>query len=562
MMRNGWLRGWAACAAAGLAACGGGGDAPASCVVVATTQATAPLFTPADPAVPLARVSGASPFAPGCGREDACGTVYVGAEVEPLVAVNPQNGQNLIGVWQQDRWSNGGAQGLLSAFSADGGQTWTARQATFSRCSGGDALNGGDFARATDPWVSFGPDGTAYWMAMTITDLPSGEEVTAMRVSRSTDGGDTWSAPATLIQDTTPFLNDKNAITADPTDAANVYAVWDRLDYAGNTGPTYFTRSTNAGLAWEMPRPIHDPGSDAQTIGNQVVVLSDGMLVNLFTQIDYGTATIPDAARLRVIRSTDQGDHWSAPVTVAPMYPRGAYDPDTGAQVRDGSILGAVAVGPDDTLWVAWQDSSIGMVCITTPCMGPADRVALSRSTDGGLTWSDPVAVNADPNAQAFTPAVHVAADGTVGISYYDFRDNDADPDTLLTSQWLATSADGVTWDERLLSGPFDLAIAPNAQGLFLGDYQGLRGRGNDFVPFFAQTQPDLANRTDIFMAAVPAVPLAFAKSATVGYRAVAAPALVPTGEWAREVGDNIRRQRAQQFPDRIRPDIPAHLLR
>ena len=88
-------------------------------------------------------------------------------------------------MWQQDRWSNGGAQGLLSAFSSDGGQTWATRQAPFSRCSGGNAANGGDYARATDPWVSFGADGAAYWMAMVITDLPSGGEVTGMRVSRS-----------------------------------------------------------------------------------------------------------------------------------------------------------------------------------------------------------------------------------------------------------------------------------------------------------------------------------------------------------------------------------------
>jgi hypothetical protein len=39
------------------------------------------------------------------------GTNYVNAEVEPWVATNPKNPTNLIGVWQQDRWNNGGAHG-------------------------------------------------------------------------------------------------------------------------------------------------------------------------------------------------------------------------------------------------------------------------------------------------------------------------------------------------------------------------------------------------------------------------------------------------------------------
>ena len=526
--------------------------------MVAPTQSSVPLFTPAAPPEPLAQVSGASPFAADCGREAVCGTVYVGSEVEPFVAINPTNAQNLVGVWQQDRWSNGGAQGLLAAYSTDGGQTWAARQAPFSRCSGGHGLNGGDYARATDPWITFGPTGIAYWMAMTITDLPSGDEVSAMRVSRSTDGGNTWAAPITLINDTTPFFNDKNAMTADPTSANHVYAVWDRLNLAQNRGPSYFSRTVNAGVTWEAARSIYDPGAEAQTVGNQIVVLSSGALLNLFTQVDYGTATTPDLARLRVIRSTDKGVSWGSPVTVSTIYPRGAYDPENGMPIRDGSILGAIAVAPDDTIWVAWQDSTLDLACINPPCMGAVDRIALVKSTDGGQTWTAPIRVNADADVQAFTPSLNVAADGTLGVTYYDLRDNTADAATLLVDYWLATTTDGTTWNERLVTGPFDLSIAPNALGLFLGDYQGLVSGNGNFVPFFAQTGTSLASRTDIHAVALPVTPVVAAKAFAPGYRVAVQPRGVPTGEWAQLVGDNIRRQRAQQFPDRIRPDIPG----
>src|SRR5439155_5620541 len=93
---------------------------------------------------PLVQVSGPSPFA-------ACtvggpGTNYPNAEVEPFVAVNPANPSNVIGVFQQDRWSNGGAHGLVASTSHDGGSTWIESWAHFSNCSGGTAANGGDYA--------------------------------------------------------------------------------------------------------------------------------------------------------------------------------------------------------------------------------------------------------------------------------------------------------------------------------------------------------------------------------------------------------------------------------
>ena len=37
------------------------------------------------------------------------GEVFVNAEVEPWIAVNPANPTNLVGVWQQDRWTDGGS---------------------------------------------------------------------------------------------------------------------------------------------------------------------------------------------------------------------------------------------------------------------------------------------------------------------------------------------------------------------------------------------------------------------------------------------------------------------
>jgi hypothetical protein len=119
--------------------------------------------TSAGPLVPspLQNISIPSPFA-GCDVSGQGGTNYVNSEVEPWVAVNPTDASNIIAVWQQDRWSNGGARGLLTAASHDGGGTWAYSFAHFSSCSGGTPANGGNYERASDPWVTFSPNGDAY----------------------------------------------------------------------------------------------------------------------------------------------------------------------------------------------------------------------------------------------------------------------------------------------------------------------------------------------------------------------------------------------------------------
>src|SRR5262245_33805393 len=120
--------------------------AVAACAV--STGVTAGTFAVA----PLTVVSGPSPFA-ACTDGVAPGSVlYPNAEEEPWVDVNPTNPNNLIAVWQQDRWSDGGARGLVTAVTHDGGVSWARTFPHFSTCAGGTAQNGGDFNRASDPW--------------------------------------------------------------------------------------------------------------------------------------------------------------------------------------------------------------------------------------------------------------------------------------------------------------------------------------------------------------------------------------------------------------------------
>ena len=457
--------------------------------VAAAAAYTPGTVVPASPSV--------SPLA-GCTITDTGpGTKFPNTELEPSLAINPTDPTNVVGTWQQDRWSSGAAVGSGFGASSNGGQTFTTgaiRGLTY--CSGGS-----DFSRASDPWLTFAPDGTLYQMSLVETKVPTGGNTpTGMSVSRSGDGGFTWEVPTFIAYDVDPSLfNDKNTITADPYDADYVYAIWDRLDAppgkgslkssentSGFRGPTLLSRTTDGGNTWEPARIIYNLGTHNQTIGNQIVVLPNGTLVNLFNLIRNDNKGKIRGYNVAVIRSPDRGETWDANATIVSnlQYVQ-VTDPDTGAPVRTGDIIPEVAVDrTTGTLYAVWQDGRWAN--------GTNSHVAFSQSRDGGRTWTSPVKIdNAPTNVSAFTPSVAVARDGTVGVAYYDFRNNDAAAG-LPTDYWFTSCASSCTspgnWTETHVEGSFNMENAPIARGYFLGDYQGIATAGNNFGLLFARS--------------------------------------------------------------------------
>ena len=488
---------------------------------------------PAYSSVPLLKVSQPNTLAPNCDGVTAEGTLFAGTAIEPQVAVNSASSTNLIAVWQQNRWSTGGSQAIGVAASFDGGNSWTLSNAPFfSRCAGGAPSNAGNYARASNPWVTIAPSGAAYALALAFTgDVLASGSSSAMLVSQSTDGGSNWTLPIALIQDGSGFFNDKGALTADPTNSNFVYAVWDRLT-TQDTGPTYFTLTANANSTWATPRPIYDPGKNNQTIANVIVVTPNDTLVDLFNEIDTasdGTAS----SHLKAITSTDHGTTWSAtPVSIADMLGVGTTDPN-GGTVRDSVLLFTTAVGPTGTIYVAWQDARFSD--------GDHDGIALSYSSDNGATWSAPVEVNGDTAVQAFTPTLDVSIAGVVAITYYDLRNAHFLKTALLADAWIVTSADTKTFSESHLSGPFDLQLAPDTtEGYFLGDYQALINNGQIFQPLYAQPNQGTAVSTDVVFASATASATAQA-SAALAYRPAAAGAASLSAAVRRRISQRIR---------------------
>jgi hypothetical protein len=491
------------------------------------------------------RVTAATPFAANCLAVPVGATAYVNAEVEPHLAIDATNPNHLVAGWQQDRMSDGGARGLMTAVSVDGGTTWSGPQSSpFSRCAGGT------FERVSDPWVaSHGTTTLQIGIAFSGGTFTTGAR-SAVLVSRSGDGGATWGAAIPLVDDDgLRMFHDKESLTIDSTDPRYVYATWDRLD-TSDTGVTLLARSTDGGVTWEPPVTIYDPGLARQTIGNVAVTTPDGAVHVFFTEL-APSPTNPAAAdgRLAVIRSTDKGVTWSTPTYIAQLLSVGTrvLSSQPTVAVRAGEVLGAFAANPvDGSLYAVWQDGRF--------TGGAHDAIVLSRSTDGGTTWSAPVRVSTDATVPAFTPTLAVLPSGLVGVLYYDFRQ--AGTATFRpTDVWLAVSRDGTAWRETRLAGTFDLLDAPNANGLFVGDYHGLAGAGATFVALYARTNTgDNANRTDVFADRVNGD--AIAKSGALAGTALqkaAPPPWTPfaADEVALHLGRVLEKRNARLHPER-----------
>jgi len=441
-----------------------------------------------------------------CDDGFASGAWSIDEAEEPVVAVNPVRPSNIVAAWIQGPFQN-----IVAAASFDGGQTWQRVPVPLTTCAGGQFLIAGDV------WLSFAPDGILYGIAL------AGNALSAVlpEVLKSTDGGLQWTASVPPGSSNIDPPADHPSITADPTNASFVYAIWDGSK-SPHSGAAVFSRTTNGGSTWETPRAIVEAPSQSFIQFSQILVLPNGTLIDLYefyAQQPNGPIT---QTSLQLMRSADHGQSWSTPVdaiAMTPLYrPDGetlVIDRETGQFIQDPTNPSFSVDMQNGNLYAVWEDGRFSNF--------QYNDIAFSMSADGGASWSTPTRVNQTPldipaaNRQSFLPSVAVAANGTIGVSYYDFRFNDPNPG-LRTDRWLvrchpgptSTATDPACWtsEARLTNSSFNIeSVAPNfesvtpdfAGAFFLGDYFGLASAKNDFVATF--TQPDGDNVTSVFFA-------------------------------------------------------------
>ncbi len=283
-------------------------------------------------------------------------------QVEPHIAVDPNNPQIVVAVFQQGRFPDGGSTALGYATSHDGGQTWVT----------GDlpqltVATGGPFERGSDPVVAFGPDGSVYAQTLVFTDPRS-----AVAVQRSDDGGLTFGAPVLTQDDSDPSVfNDKNWIAVDTFATSphrgRVYSAWDQGNSVGQ--PILLRVSDDRGQTWGPRVTVSSATSGG--LGAIPLVQPDGALTVIYEDFTAGDDEVAQT-------SHDGGVSFGPPVVIDSVQ-SGAL-PD----IRSGGLPAAAVDPATGTLYATWED-------LRFRTDGVRD-IVISRSTTSGASWSALVA--------------------------------------------------------------------------------------------------------------------------------------------------------------------------
>ena len=326
-------------------------------------------------------------------------------------------------------------------------------------------------AGVPQPHLAWGSDGTLYYALQAYGEGEGPREgKTSVALARTTDLGKTWTT--TLVDDARAHPDPKPENTCCPGLAVDTSGAEDKI-YVGfsrdwsATAPdghpledkseVAVSVSTDGGKSFGKPINLNDHSKISFTVdgksypwhfqtafGRPYLVAHDGVVMAVADGGPPADNEPPDeawdgifgeATPMLLARSTDEGRTWEVSEFTAPIYQAvGSYTgmgwtPDGGG---DGTFVFAYAATPGDT-----------------PSAGRTD-VVVRRSTDRGVTWTDPVAINDDnPDRQftSFYPELDVAPNGRVDVVWQDNREL---TDYRIQVRYSYSTDGGVTWAPNL----------------------------------------------------------------------------------------------------------------
>ena len=376
----------------------------------------------------------------------------------------------MVSAFQTGRFFNGGASTDIGfATSLDGGATWTHG---FLPSITVNSTPTGPYARVSDPTVAYDLKHDT-WLISAL-GIDAGGSGVAVVVSRSTDGGLSWSAPVTVS--TTTGFYDKNWTACDNTVASKYYGrCYTTWDEAAAGDLLLSSTSTDGGLTWGPKKTTKD---NAFGLGGQPVVGPTGVVVV--------PALSAFADAILSYRSTNGGKSWSASTLVANI-----SEHNVAGSLRTPPLPSAEIDAAGKT-YTVWQDCRFRAGCTS-------NDIVMSTSANG-KTWSAPVRIPIDPvtsTVDHFIPglAVDRATSGNtarLALTYYFYPNANCTQSTCALSVGFVSSIDGgASWSvPQTLAGPMLVTdLANTSQGFMVGDYLSTSFSGANAVPVFADAR-------------------------------------------------------------------------
>src|SRR6266852_2245305 len=405
-------------------------------------------------------------------------------EVEPDTLAS---GSTLVSAFQVGRFFNGGASDIGFATSTNGGKSF---KNGFLPSTTVNSTPAGPYLRASDASVAFDAKHNVWIISYLGIKNPSGP--IDVDVSRSTDGGKTWSTPVVVNND--GHFNDKNWTVCDDTASSPFYGnCYTEFDDNTLRDLIQMSTSTNGGLTWGAAQST---ANNTHGIGGQPLVQPNGTVIVPINGFAGNKFLI-----LSFI-STDGGASWSKTFRVSEVdfrHPAGgirAGIPDPSAEIdRSGKV------------YVVWSD------CVFEPGCTASDLV-LSTSTDG-INWSAVTRIPLDPvgsGVDHFIPGLAVdrsTSDGSahLALTFYFYPVANCTASGTTACQLdvgFSTSADGgATWTSNTqIAGPMTLSWLPNTtQGRMVADYLSTSFLGAPAYPAFAVASAPTSGGADCFTA-------------------------------------------------------------
>jgi hypothetical protein len=307
--------------------------------------------------------------------------------------------------------------------------------------------------------------------------------------NHSPNNGATWSADFE-VSDTGSYCS----MPSMDIEGNNVYIGWqdDRVAPGSFMNDIYFDYSTDNGGTWHSPDINIDHMVGIRD--NIVMIESEGNYVYA-TWLD-GRRWGGSAFDVFFNRSSDNGANWSSEVLINHgTWPVGIMFCNPVITAGNGYVN---VFWPDPRVWGIpniYTNYSTDNGATWLNGMDEAD-VYCVRSTDGGANWSSPLTVNDDTTLYAqVLPWVVVKENGTVDISYYNFRKTPINPQFPGAELRLAVSMDGAA-SFRPSFAIQDTIVTPMTD--WVGEYNGMAVLDSFVYTVF--TDFEQSGNSDIYM--------------------------------------------------------------